>query len=54
MSTRTRAARRACRSWRRGLGDYFKFYNQRRFHEALGYQTPAAVYRQWGQEGREG
>jgi len=26
------------------LGDYFEFYNQVRFHQALDYQTPAAVY----------
>lgn len=26
------------------LRDYFTFYNQERFHQALGYQTPAQVY----------
>lgn len=29
---------------RRGLGEYFRFYNQKRPHQALGYQTPEAVY----------
>ena len=28
-----------------GLGRYFRFYNEERFHQALDYQTPAAVYR---------
>ena len=29
---------------RRGLGDYFGFYNTDRPHEALGYRTPAEVH----------
>lgn len=31
---------------RHGLGHYFQFYNCERLHQALDYQTPAAVYRQ--------
>src|SRR5947199_7420714 len=31
---------------RRGLGEYFPYYNEGRRHQALGYRTPAAVYRQ--------
>ncbi len=34
------------RDARDGLGRYFRFYNQERPHQALGYQTPEAVY--WG------
>jgi len=33
------------RALERGLAGYFRFYNQRRIHEALDYRTPAAVYR---------
>jgi putative transposase len=29
----------------RGLQRYFPFYNEERFHQALAYRTPAAVYR---------
>ena len=29
---------------RTGLNDYFKFYNERRVHQSLDYQTPDAVY----------
>jgi putative transposase len=30
---------------RRGLGRYFKFYNEERPHQSLEYQTPATIYR---------
>ena len=30
---------------RRELGAYFRFYNDRRPHQALGYQAPAEVFR---------
>lgn len=29
---------------RDGLRDYFKFYNEKRRHQSLGYQTPAKIY----------
>ena len=28
----------------KGLGKYFRFYNHERPHQALAYQTPAAMY----------
>jgi len=37
---------------RHGLGRYFPYYNEERPHQSLGYETPAAVYRQ-GQAGRK-
>ena len=30
---------------RTGIGRYFDFYNLKRPHQALGYQTPDAFYR---------
>ncbi len=30
----------------RGLAEYFRFYNEERFHQSLGYRTPAQAYRQ--------
>ena len=38
------------RELQRGLASYFAFYNEERFHQALQYRTPGAVYRGW--EGR--
>ena len=32
------------REARQGLGEYFMFYNHKRWHQALGYQTPATIY----------
>lgn len=29
---------------RKGLNDYFQFYNKKRRHQSLGYQTPETVY----------
>lgn len=35
------------------LAEYFRFYNHQRVHQALNYQTPAAVYHQVPTEQRE-
>lgn len=35
---------------REGLGAYFRFYNDQRFHQSLSYRTPRAVH--WGENGR--
>ena len=32
------------RDARAGIGDYFRFYNTQRPHQALGYKTPAEEY----------
>ena len=40
-------------SLREGLTRYFRFYNTERSHQALGYQTPATVYRRAAVAGRE-
>ena len=37
---------------RQGLGRYFPYYNEGRQHQALGYRTPAEVYRQGRAGGR--
>ncbi len=34
------------RETRRGLGRYLTYYNERRPHQALGYRTPAEIYRE--------
>jgi len=31
---------------RAGLAVYFSFYNEQRRHQALGYRTPGAIYRE--------
>lgn len=28
----------------RGLNDYFRFYNEERLHQSLGYRAPASIY----------
>lgn len=30
-----------------GLKDYFRFYNEKRFHQSLGYRTPRGVYEEY-------
>ncbi len=37
---------RSPREARQGLREYFEFYNNHRPHQALGYRTPAEVYRE--------
>jgi putative transposase len=37
-----------------GLTSYFRFYNEERPHQSLGYRTPAEVYRARFRGGREG
>jgi len=44
----------ALRRWmvspaRAAMADYFRFYNNQRPHQGLGYRTPAAVYNSGGQ-----
>lgn len=39
---------RTPREARTGLSRYIRFYNEERLHQALGYRTPAAVYRPAG------
>jgi putative transposase len=36
---------RLVREAQKGVGDWFRFYNQERPHQSLGYQTPATIYR---------
>ena len=38
------------REARSGLGDYLDFYNYRRLHQALDYQTPAQIYFKKGEQ----
>lgn len=33
---------------RSGIGQWFEFYNRSRPHQALGYRTPAAIYKEGG------
>ena len=32
------------RSLKKGVGEYFRFYNQDRFHQSLDYETPNMRY----------
>ena len=38
------------REARTNLNEYFAFYNHHRLHQALGYQTPASIYFQKGEQ----
>lgn len=38
---------------RKGLGEYFRFYNELRPHQALGYRTPAEVFHGEREVGKE-
>jgi putative transposase len=42
------------RDARMGIGDYFRFYNTERPHQALGYRTPAEAYASIPMEATEG
>ena len=42
------------REARIGLGNYFRFYNTERPHQALGYRTPAEVFTSISMESTEG
>jgi putative transposase len=42
------------REARAGIGDYFRFYNTQRPHQALGYRTPAEAYASVPMEATEG
>ncbi|MBU2008223.1 MAG: integrase core domain-containing protein, partial [Chloroflexi bacterium] len=42
------------RDARIGIGDYFRFYNTERPHQALGYRTPAEAYASIPMEATEG
>jgi putative transposase len=35
------------------LSAYFRFYNQERIHQALGYRTPGDIYREYSSSGRQ-
>src|SRR3972149_7925041 len=42
------------RDARMGIGDYFRFYNTQRPHQALGYRTPAEAYASIPMEATQG